>query len=145
MAKKAPKKKVGRPTKYTPQLAKTICDRIATGESVRSIGRDATMPSATVIFNWALFNKEFLEQYAQARMLQAENEFEELDEIARTEKDLFRARLIIDTKKWALSKKLPKKYGDKLDLTSGGEKLPTPLLDYAVRNHHSDTKDSETE
>ena len=32
-------------------------------------------------------------------------------------------RLRIDTLKWTLSKMLPKVYGDKLDLTSGGEKI----------------------
>lgn len=37
-------------------------------------------------------------------------------------------RLQVDTRKWYLSKVLPKLYGDKLDLTSGGEKLPTPIL-----------------
>lgn len=32
-------------------------------------------------------------------------------------------RLRIDTLKWTLSKMLPKIYGDKLDLTSGGDKI----------------------
>ncbi len=31
--------------------------------------------------------------------------------------------MIIDTKKWNLSKKLPKRFGEKLDLTSDGEKM----------------------
>lgn len=34
-----------------------------------------------------------------------------------------RSRLRIDTRKWLLSKLLPKKYGDKLDLTTNGEKI----------------------
>lgn len=37
-----------------------------------------------------------------------------------------RSRLRVDTRKWLLSKLNPKKYGDKLDLTSGGDKLPIP-------------------
>lgn len=34
-----------------------------------------------------------------------------------------RSRLRVDTRKWLLSKLNPKKYGDKLDLTSDGEKF----------------------
>ena len=51
--------------------------------------------------------------------------FEELIEIADEEKkDVMRSRLRVDTRKWYLSKIVPKKYGEKLDLTSKGEKLP---------------------
>ena len=35
-------------------------------------------------------------------------------------------RIRIDTRKWLLSKLLPKTYGDKLDVTSGGEALAVP-------------------
>ena len=34
-----------------------------------------------------------------------------------------RDRLRVDARKWALSKMNPKKYGDKVDVTSGGEKI----------------------
>jgi len=45
---------------------------------------------------------------------------EEMEEIAKQAKDatdVQRARLLIDTRKWALSKELPKKYGDSMKLT----------------------------
>lgn len=37
-----------------------------------------------------------------------------------------RARLQVETRKWLMSKLAPKKYGERLDVTSSGEKLPVP-------------------
>ena len=71
-------------------------------------------------------------QYTRAREERSEKIFEEMfdiaDEASRDEDNpqaVSRARLQIDTRKWALSKMLPKKYGDKLDIdhTTKGEKL----------------------
>lgn len=118
----------GRPSIYTEKLAKDICKRIAKGESVRSIGKDSKMPHADTIHAWVLDRDEFSVQYARAKGIGAEIEFDELEEIARTEEDVQRARLIVDTKKWALSKKIPKKYGDKIDMTSDGEKLDGNII-----------------
>lgn len=137
--------KIGRPTIYTDELATEICNRIALGESVRSIVRDAHMPSSSTIFRWLLdeTKKPFWEQYEKARNIQAELMFEELLEIAddgsndwieRENKDgstynviyhehVQRSRLRVDTRKWYLSKVLPKKFGDKLDLNPPGRGL----------------------
>lgn len=35
-----------------------------------------------------------------------------------------RAKLRVDTRKWLMSKLSPRKFGDRIDVTSGGEKLP---------------------
>jgi hypothetical protein len=134
----------GRPEMYTEELGKTICGRIATGESVRSICADEKMPAASSIFRWLLDEdkKPFWEQYARARAIQAELMFEELLDIADdSSEDLLitkqgpmenkefvnRSKLRVDTRKWYLSKVLPKKFGDKLDVTSDGKALPTPI------------------
>lgn len=143
----ADKKNKGRPTTYTKQLGSAICGRIAQGESVRTICADEAMPAASTIYLWLLDSAkhEFSEQYAKARSIQAEMMFEELLEIAddgtndwmeKENKDgstytaldhehVQRSRLRVDTRKWYLSKVLPKKFGDKqeVDLTSGGEPL----------------------
>lgn len=109
-------KKLGRPTTYTEKLANTICERIAEGESVRSIARDSTMPAASTIFKWRLELPIFSEQYDKAKDIGLEVRAEELDEIAATYEDLNRAKLIIDTHKWNMSKLKPKRFGDKLDV-----------------------------
>jgi len=89
------------------------------------------MPVAGTIFNWLLDEekKEFLDQYKKAMDSRSDLMFDELIEIADEKgKDVMRARLRVDTRKWVLSRMKPKKYGDKLDVTSGGEKLPTPIM-----------------
>lgn len=154
----------GRPTKYTQKLANEICQRIAQGETVRSICRDKKMPSTVTVYSWLLDEdkKEFLNQYEKAKNVQAELMFEELLEIAddgsndwltKQNKDgseydvpnpevVQRSRLRVDTRKWYLSKVLPKKFGDKLDMTTNGKDLPTPILGN-VQPHHSNQEDSE--
>lgn len=140
---------MARPTDYTIELGSEICSRIAEGESVRSIVKDEAMPSSSTIFRWLLDEdkKEFWEQYEKSRNIQAELMFEELVEIAddgtndymeKENKDgstyevvdsehIQRSRLRVDTRKWYLSKVLPKKFGEKLDIdhTTKGEKIET--------------------
>ena len=142
--------KQGRPTKYTQKLADKICKQIAEGDSIRTIVKQETMPSSSTIFRW-LLNEErkvFWEQYEKARNIQAELMFEELLDIAddgfndfmeRESKEgvsfttlnpeaIGRSRLRVDTRKWYLSKVLPKKFGEKLDLTSKGEAIKTNTI-----------------
>ncbi len=140
---------MARPSIFTKELGDKICKRIAEGESVRSISQDDKMPSGATIYNWLLDSDKlaFLEQYARARNVQAELLFEEILEIADdTTNDTMlvrmgknevpmenrewvnRSKLRVDSRKWYLSKVLPKKFGDKLDLTSDGKALPTPIL-----------------
>lgn len=47
-----PKKKIGRPSKYTPELAQEICERLANGEPLRQICRDEHMPAWQKIYEW---------------------------------------------------------------------------------------------
>ena len=57
----------GRPTAYTPELAAEICERMAAGESLRSICRSEDMPSEITVRRWAIENREgFSAQYARA-------------------------------------------------------------------------------
>ena len=133
---------MGRPEIYTEELGKTICAKLSAGESLRSICREDAMPNADTVYNWLLDNDKslFSEQYARARASQAELMFEELLEIADDADKVIKSgaekksgayaqnqRLRVDTRKWYLSKVLPKKFGDKLDLTSDGKALPQPI------------------
>ena len=49
-----------------------------------------------------------------------------VDHAMDSELDPNERRLIVDTKKWLLTKLMPKTYGDKFDVTSGGEALAAP-------------------
>lgn len=121
----------GRPTSYTDAIATEICERIAQGESLKHITDQDNMPSRVTVHSWLLDDryKEFLNKYESAREMQADVYADEMDDIAHDQSiDTQRARLIIDTRKWTSSKLKPKKYGDKLDMTSGGEKIQTNTI-----------------
>ena len=130
--------KIGRPTKYTKKLADEICSLLSSGKSIREVCEKPGMPSPATIFNWLLDEdkEEFLENYERAQEARADMMFEELISIADSKnKNVMRDRLRVDTRKWVLSRMKPKKYGDKLDVTSGGEKLPTPIMTNVSGDH----------
>ena len=67
------KRPKGRPSDYSEQIAEIICSRIGDGESLRHICANGDMPSKTSVMRWLEANKEFRDQYARARELQAEH------------------------------------------------------------------------
>ena len=97
--------------------------------------------SLVSFYQWISKNKELQDLYNYAREIRSDVLFEEIIEIADTTEegetikesaigttiergDMLRHRqLKIDARKWVVSKMQPKKYGDKLDLTTGGEKI----------------------
>lgn len=132
---------LGRPTDYTEELANEICRRIADGESLKKITDEQGMPSRTSVHAWLIARPDFLDKYEASREMQADVYADEMDEIAHdTKLDVQRARLIIDTRKWTASKLKPKKYGEKIDMTSGGEKV-TPILVKFVGEDAADNRD----
>ncbi len=121
-------RKPGRPSKYSAKLAAMICERLANGETLRRICREQDMPARSSVQKWLNEISEFSDQYAKARELQADYWADEILEIADdTSEDqsedgkannelVNRSRLRVDSRKWLLSKMVPKKYGDKLEL-----------------------------
>lgn len=127
----------GRPSLYTPEIATVICERLADGESLRSICRPARMPAERTVRRWALSNQDgFAAQYARAREIGYHCMAEEVISIAddgsndtvvdengnrRTNFDVVqRSRLRVDARRWFLSKCLPKIYGDKSQIEHSG-------------------------
>jgi hypothetical protein len=112
--------KRGRPGIYSPEIAAEICERMAMGESLRSICRAEGMPAEVTVRGWAIEDREgFLAQYAMASQTRMDCLADEILEIAdnASSEDVQAARLRIDTRKWLMSKIAPKRLGDKLDLT----------------------------
>lgn len=121
-----------------------ICERIIEGESVKTILKDKDMPSSKTFWKWLEEDEDKVNQYARAKEIYADKVFEDIILISDgTDDDVLidengeqqvnhniiqRDRLRIDARKWHLSKLYPKKYGDKLDVTSNGEKLQTPIF-----------------
>lgn len=129
------KRKTGRPSKYSDEMAEKICEKIANGRSLRSICAEDGMPTTSTVCKWLNENKEFSEQYARARDKQADYFAEEIIEIADSAEAesaaVAKAKLQIDARKWAASKIAPKKYGDKQEIdvkSSDGSMTPAVRL-----------------
>lgn len=128
----------GRTCLLTPELADTLCERIASGRSLVSICKEDDMPSIASVFSWLSKGseenpeppfKDLLDKYVRAREIQAELYATEIIDIADdgandTYRDdegniivdhdvLGRSKLRVDARKWIVSKLLPKKYGER--------------------------------
>jgi len=131
------------------RILKFIFEEIAKGSSLRSVIRDnENMPDRTTVKEWIDKEEKYTLQYAYAREERAESIFEDILEIAdeadndyvptligETEvgfkfnsENVQRSRLKIDSRKWMLGKMNPKKYGEKLDVTTDGEKINTVTI-----------------
>lgn len=122
--------KKGRPSVYSKEIAKKICNAISNSEKgLRHICKSNTsFPDVATIMRWLADDskKDFREQYARARELQADFMADKMLEIADDDSrdeiafvginNVQRAKVRVDTRKWLLSKLAPKKYGDKLEL-----------------------------
>lgn len=150
---------MGRPSKFTQDIADAICSRIAEGESLRAICTDAGLPSARTVHVWLDDKEGFLQQYVRAREAQADFYAEEILDIADyDERDwselkddsgrvtgikvdgeaIQRSKLRVDTRKWLMSKLSPKKYGDKLELGGPDGSSIIPVINVTVGSTKSE-------
>ena len=126
---------------WTEAVEDEIFARIMEGESVRSItaaGREERFPSAPTFYKRMASDASFAKRYAHAKDILADNEFDEIREIADNSSNdwmdnhdpdnpgyklngdhVQRSRLRVDVRKWRAAKLAPKKYGDKIDHTIG--------------------------
>lgn len=125
----------GRPTDYCDSIADEICERLSDGESLKNICSSEEMPTRSTVYRWMSLHEEFSDMYARAREQQAETLADEIIAIADDGSNdwmeklgnegevigwqlngehVQRSRLRVDTRKWAASKLMPKKYGDKI-------------------------------
>jgi hypothetical protein len=154
-AQQAPvtKKKMGRPTKYSPEITAEILTRITEGESLRSIVKDAHMPPQATVYEWLVAKPDFAEQYAYARDQQAETLADEIIALAdekpqEVTDDKGNGRIDngwvtwqknrVDARKWVASKLKPKKYGDRVTHAGDAEnpleiKASTEIFDTVLQ------------
>lgn len=119
--------------KFSQEIADEICDVISsTSIGLRRLRKKAAYkhwPNQSTVYDWRKKYPSFDEQYTRAKVQQAQVLADEVLEIAdNSTKDydivegklktnmenINRAKLRIDTRKWLLSKVLPKIYGDKI-------------------------------
>jgi hypothetical protein len=131
---------LGRPTTYTPEIGAKVCEVFAESEyGLRKTLKDhPELPAYGTVQGWRRKHQDFEMIFAQAKEQQLHNMAEDIVDIAHDETIEPNARrLMVDTRKWLLSKLMHKTYGDKLDVTSGGETLNTGnamLVDQRVQS-----------
>lgn len=113
--KTKPSKYANNRPKYTPELAEEICDRIAGGESLRSICDEKRMPAVSCVLQWVVKDTGgFALAYARAREAQGHvhaMEIEEInDKIERGDLDPQQGRVIAENKKWLAERTAPKSF-----------------------------------
>lgn len=155
---------MGRPTTFTQEIADELCAELSQGKSLRTACQGENMPSVKTVFNWFRSHPDFLQQYTRAKQEAADAMAEDVLDIAddgtndwititKGDKEfeipnkevIARSKLRVETRKWLMAKMKPKKYGDSIDVTSGGEKLPTPILGgISVSSDDSNTEADQT-
>ena len=124
-----------------------ICDNVIENKISFNQAVKESEISLVTFYKWIASNKELQSIYNYAREVRSDILFEEIiyiadnqdlgeeiseetnefgDIIKTTTKkgDMIRQRqLRIDARKWVVAKMQPKKYGDKIDVTTDGEKL----------------------
>ena len=130
--KRATPSKMGRPSIYSEALADTICERIASGESMRKICLAPDMPERMTVLRWLAKNETFAAKYARAREIQAHVWVDEIYDVASMQPEraingsldsasVTHIRNRVATMQWLAMKLNPKKYGDKVDVNHGGQ------------------------
>ena len=117
------KRKVGRPSKYTPELAAEIVERLAS-ESLERICEDPRMPTRQTVYNWQDDPKraQFLTDCARARKRQAaSDEAKVLSVAAKCEAGHLNpkaAAVVISAYQWHAKVIDPAKYGDRTQIAA---------------------------
>lgn len=132
---------MGRPSTYTKELGDVVCELLAQGISLRTVCLMEGMPTIATAFAWMRTKDNFLNQYARAKQESADAMAEDILDIADETNQVIKSgaekkssayaqaqRLRVDTRKWLMAKMKPKKYGDTIDVKSGGEPLPAAQI-----------------
>ena len=117
---------------YSAEVALRICEAVAVSTMGlrRLCEARPDLPPWQTIMGWRCRYPQFQEQYARAKELQVELMAEDILELAddpsTASGDVQRSKLGVETRKWLMSKLLPRKYGERIDVTSKGEALAAP-------------------
>lgn len=112
-------KQAGRKSRFSRQLANSICCRIAAGETLSSICSEIGMPCRSTIYCWLQLDAEFENQYSDARKIQAEALADSIVDIADDAElgrdQLAKAKLRIDARKWLVGRLAAERIAEEVD------------------------------
>jgi predicted DNA-binding protein YlxM (UPF0122 family) len=117
----------------TKKLAKILETEICEGKPLRQICREQGV-SKSAVYDWIRDDGEFAGRIARAREIGFDDIAETTLEIAdKVTEDPASRRVRVWTRLQLLAKWDPRRYGERLDLTSGGEKIETDEIAVATR------------
>lgn len=121
--------KLGRPSKYSQELADEIFTLLSEGNTMKSICALSHMPGITTIWKWEQENGEFAKLSARAREAGTHVIADQCIEIADDPiLDPADKRVRIDTRMRLIGKWNAKRYGDKIEHTVQQEFIPLDEL-----------------
>jgi len=137
----------GRPSDYTPEKAKAICDMVAsTAKSMRNICESSDVfPDEATAFRWMHEHDDFRKQYLKAKETQGILLSEEIMtgafECREDTAAIAKVNLVFRVAQWHLSKLAPKGFGDKpvddtVDVFTDTERaeLKNMMSDFAAKH-----------
>lgn len=136
-----PKGKSTYTEKDKEEIITLICDNVIINKISFNQAVEESEINHVTFYKWLSKNKELQVMYNYAREVRSDVLFEEIVEIADTTEEGVKIketdrgteiikgdmtehrRLRIDARKWVVSKMCPKKYGDKLDITTDNKAI----------------------
>jgi len=117
---------MARPTKLTDEIRDEICERLASGESLRSICGDERLPVMSTVLLWVVNDRDgFSEHYSRAReaagYAHADRLVDVVDRVSAGEYDPNQARAMLDGLKWAAERMAPKAHSQKVQQEHTGK------------------------
>jgi len=134
----------GRPTKLTDKTRESICTRLASGESLRSICRSGKMPAMSTVLLWVVEDRGgFSEQYHAARdaagYAHADEALDLRNEVRAGDVDPQSAKVILDALKWGAERMSPKRHSQRQEVDHrSGDGSMTPHVSVYVPDNGRD-------
>lgn len=138
------------------QIIIDICNKVIDEKTSFNIAVEESPINYTTFFMWMVKSDKLKELYNYARECRADVLFEEIVTIADTPMEGTKIKetpkgtivetgdmtdhrkLQIDARKWVVAKMQPKKYGDKLDVTSDGAAIAAPVIKIGYKTSEED-------
>jgi hypothetical protein len=141
--------RMARLTEYNFDLCLLICEEVANGDNImRILEKNNNYPSWSTFRRWKRDNEELRTLYINSQQDKAEALEKEMDDyrdmLISKEIDPSTYNTLVQTLKWKMAKFYPKVFGEKTDITSGGEKIqsaPTSIQVEIVKANET-TSDS---
>ena len=133
-------------TKYSPELALKICEKVAEGYTLSDICKGSGMPHRTSFQRWVMLYKDVAVSYQAARELSAQSLEDEALGLARelsgpnnfTTVKVRAIDIALQQLRWSATRRDPSKYGQKAK-----ELITVPIQINTTLNLGGDTRDKQ--